>query len=204
MATYAEESLEDKYWIDKGGLRFEFYPYEGKVVTFSEAGLLQAIHHIGMCRVDIDWQTLNGRTFLIKYKPTDDYFTHRMNVSKLVTGMTSIAKEANNALLKNNWDNKTNSSLSIYSVRAAMSRLKKQIKNGERTRSDIPEFFNRFNIEEDEERKRKKADILRLDKRKSANTLIDEGKRALNSLFRKGKLVRLTQEEYEAKMELYE
>lgn len=199
----SKENLEEKYWIEEDGICFEFYPSLGKVVCHSDMNLLKAIHFVGNCGLDIDWTTLTkDRTFLVKYEEESSYQEYYIALRKLQSRMESKDKVEKVNLLKNNIDNKTGKSLNINSIRVMIVQLKKDIKSKKKTRKDIPKFFNRFNIEEDEERIKRGGSILKLTT-KSANTLIEEGKSSLERLFKKGKLIRLTREEYNEKMLQY-
>lgn len=198
-----ESALEDKYWVDTGNSRFEFYPATGKVIAFSDGGLLKAVHHVGMSGLDIDWSTLtNTRSFLVKNRDSDDYRDYLYSLNRFTSKMDSKVKQDKIGLLNKNIDNKTGKPLNINSIRVMILQLRKDVDAKKKSRKDITLFFNRFNIEEDEERIQRGAGLLEVST-KHSKVLIDEGKDALERMFKKGKLRRLTKEELTTKMRLH-
>lgn len=198
-----ESALEDKYWVDTGNSRFEFYPTTGKVIAFSDGGLLKAVHHVGMSGLDIDWSTLtNARSFLVKNRDSDDYRDYLYSLNRFTSKMDSKVKQDKIGLLSKNIDNKTGKPLNINSIRVMILQLRKDVATKKKSRKDITLFFNRFNIEEDDERIQRGAGLLEVST-KHSKVLIDEGKDALERMFKKGKLRRLTKEELTTKMRLH-
>lgn len=201
MHTWGE--FEDKYWRQDEGWRFEFYPSEGRVVCFTDGGLLKTIHHIGACKLDIDWSTFKGRSFYIKI-PSD--ISERTLIDRLSVAVQDLMSEQRSrvkVLTSQNWNNRTNKPLDIFAIRRYISELKSNVKAKKRSREDICKFFNQYNIEEDVERLARGADIMRVLKSKPSSSMIEEGKASLERMYKKGLLVKHTKEEYLAKMEKY-
>lgn len=202
MPIIAEENLEEKYWIKKEGTHFEFFPSQGKIVCETDVQLLKAIHFVGKCNLEVDWTSFKGRTFLINYAKEHDYKDYLFALNKLVAEMESQGKLDKKNLLANNINNATGKSLSIHQIRVEIRYLLECIKSKKKNRQHVIDYFNRYNIEDDVERQRTGASIMEITT-KSSKVLIQEGKGALERLFKKGKLVKLTREEFDAKMELY-
>ena len=202
MPIISEENFEEKYWIQNGSAHLEFFPSEGKIVCQTDTHLLKAIHLVGVCNLGVDWTTFKGRTFLIKPLEDYSYKDYLFAVNTFISGMDSKGSVDRKKLLSNNVDNRTGKSLNINTIRVMINTLKKDVKEKRKTRQHIIDFFNRFNIEEDVERKRLGADIMVISQ-KSVKVLFDEGKGALERLYKKGLLIRLTREEFDEKMGMY-
>lgn len=199
-----QDKLEEKYWIEDKGIRFEFYPSKSLIVCLSDAALLKAIHLVGRCNLDIDWTSFKGRSFQVSYKPTDQWKDFIMNIYSLASKMNSKEKLEKNNLLQHNWDNNKNAPMKYGTLVKSIFDMKKRYEDKKIGRDMIADFFNRYNIEEDEERIARNADILVLQRSKPAKKAIQEGQEALYRLFKKGKLIKLTLEEYREKMDFYD
>ena len=199
----SKDQLDNKYWIEDGNTRFEYYPLEAKIVCFSDASLLKAVHLVGKVGFEVDWTSFKGRSFLIQHTTKDNWKSFYKRLCTLAFKMESEDKIEKKNLLENNIDNKTGKSIKYGSLVKAIFDLKKKYEDKKIKRDAIPRFFNHFNIEDDKERIARGADIMILQKSKAAVTAINEGKEALLRLYRQGRLIRLTEEEYIAKMEEY-
>ena len=199
----SQEELNQRYWIEENGISFQYYPMEAKIVCETDASLLKAIHLVGMCNIEIDWTSFKGRSFHIQYKSSDKWMDFQKSLSVLAHRMKSKDKVEKESLLKNNIDNNTGKPIKYGTLIKAIFDLGKKYEDKKIRREDIARFFNRYNIEDDVERIARKGSILVMQKSKPASTAIREGKEALIRLFRKGKLVKLTTDEYIAKMERY-
>lgn len=199
----SKDQLSNKYWIEDGNTRFEYYPLEAKIVCFSDGAVLKAVHLVGKVGFEVDWTSFKGRSFLIKHTPKDTWKMFYKRLCTLATSMQCQEKIDKENLLENNRDNNTGKSLNYGTLIKSMFDLGKKYEAKKIRREDIAKFFNRYNIEDDEERIVRGADLMVLQKSKAASTAIREGKEALIRLFRKGKLIKLTKEEYIAKMERY-
>lgn len=197
------DDFEHKYWREEGSWGFEFFPLTGKVVCKNDVSLLKTIHHFGICLLEIDWTTFKGRTFYIKVPEDITERTLMQRLSRSVKELLSDDKISAKVLLSQNMNNVTGKPLDILQVRKYVSLLKKDVREGRKRRQHICDFFNKYNIEDDDERLRLGVTIMKVLKTKSSSTMIEEGKGALERLYKQGRLVKLTNEEYKEKMVKY-
>ena len=198
------DKFEHKYWREESGWQFEFFPLTGKVVCKTDGSLIKTVHHFGACSLDIDWTTFKGRTFSIKVPEGISESELVKRISCSVKELLSEGKLSKQAILSNNFNNATGKPLDIFQLRKYVSGLRKDVREGRKRRQDICNFFNKYNIEDDDERKRLGANIMKVLKTKSSSTMIDEGKGALERLYKQGRLIKLTNDEYKEKMLKYE
>lgn len=198
------DDLEDKYWIEGNGLRYEYYPKELRMVCSSSGALLKAIHLVGSCGLDIDWATVDSRSFYLVPKEDYRWKEFLIALNSLAGNMDSVKKEAKRNLLTYNTDNTTGKTLNLFTLRHNVRNLQKRYDEKRIKKEQVCEFFNRYNIEEDADRMARGSDILVIQRSKSVKTAIQEGKDALERLYQKGKLIKLTKEEYIEKMRSYE
>ena len=197
------DEFDHKYWRQEDNWRFEFYPLSGQVVCFTDGSLLKTIHHFGTCLLDVDWNSFKGRSFYIKVPEGISERQLIQRLSRAVKDLLSEGKLRSKMVLSENINNATGKPLDIFQIRKYVSGLKKDVREKRKNRQQICDFFNQYNIEDDDERKRLSVDIMRVLKSKPSSTMIEEGKKALERLYKQGRLIKLTREEYKQKMEKY-
>lgn len=197
------DNFDDKYWIEQEDCRFEFFPHEGKVICYSSGALLKAVHHFGAAGFDIDWSTFSGRGFTVSTADNITAGDLKHMLCRATRDLVSKSKKNKDDLLLRNWDRNKNKSICIYSLRASICDLKNKVKAKKKSRQDVADFFNRFNIEDDPDRISRGSGIMQVKGTNTSTYMIQAGKNSLEKLWAMGKLVKLTKEEWLEKVEDY-
>lgn len=177
-------------YAEHEGFTFDFYPYFGLALSSTLENFEYTLYYFGRAGFNIDWKR-TCREKMHVYIETNSAWTYSqwcLVMSRCCRQLDKEMKNLKGKKLLENIDEETGKPLSIFSIRAHISRMKTFVKQDKLSAQGIADWFNKFNIEDDMDRQRCGTGKMVVLKTKSRMTMINEGARALEDLFRLGKL----------------
>lgn len=186
--------------FSEGNIQFKYYPYTGEVFCPSSHSLVLTAHHFGLRGFEIsESRSEIHKNMLFVHPPTDMEKVEAFRlIKKTLRELKDDRKQKRAALIANNINNRTGNPITWATINAYIHKLK----TGDLSRDKVARWFNTFNVEEDKHLKAKNTTVIEVSTRSKA-TIIKMGLDILKRLFKEGKLRRLTEEQYQAKMEVY-
>ena len=182
----------------EGAIRFTYYPHLNKVACTNGLSFYRSIEHFAYRGFEIDWTKSNINTLNLFVK-APEFLTEEETFDILSKGSETLyhqskADEAKTRgkLILNNIDNNTGLPIEEVKLRNKIANMQASKHN----RYICAEWIGHYNIE-----------VARPDKplvtvsTKSKAIIMKEGKRVLLGLFEKGLLRKLTEEEYQEKLD---
>lgn len=189
-----------KLSIQHGNVGFDFFvekwdSSDGDVgmshfIAHTDHSFDYLLHWIGRQRLEIDWSLTRRDLKQVILIPNGE-ITYKEWLNRLRKTCAKMDSEESMSMeenrLKNNIDENTGKPLNLDSIRRHVYRMRRELKSKKISRQQVCDWFNLFNIEDDQERIRcggAKMEVLT----KSGETLIREGLGALERLYIQCKL----------------
>lgn len=198
MTLIKAADLDIFTWKESRYISFTYRPADGLVRAANRPSIEKAIAYFSYKQYHVDWKNSNTTQGILQVIIPDHLEADQeellltSSLEDMVATSLVAREEAKAELLLLNVDNSTGEIIKEKYLSDTMGRINKA-KN--KTREDIVEWFNKYNIEDI-----RPDTPLIITSTKSKPTIIEEGRGLIWKLFEQGKLRRLTKEEYEAKI----